>query len=126
MIDDQIDFRRGVREVWRLKIDNGNSIEFVHALFRDLLDLDLEQFDHRDIFRPCDASKGSQRCAPLVASKDLPQRQPAGDGIGVGIVLQQNKYGLRSLKPRLHLLDLPHGSSQPNMPSEIRLQQFLE
>ena len=66
------------------------------------------------------------RLLPTIRSRCRTLRfQPLSE-TEVGIVLQQNENGLRSVKSRLDLLDLPHGSGQPDMPSEVRFQEFLE
>jgi hypothetical protein len=54
----------------------------------------------------------------------LPQRQAAGDGVGIGIVLKQDQNRFRRLKSLFHRFEQPHRSRQPDMPAKIRLEEF--
>jgi hypothetical protein len=64
----------------------------------DLFDLNFKKLHHRNIFRPCDAPVRTQRRGLLVPSKNLTQRQTAGDRVGIGIVLEKDQHRLRSFK----------------------------
>jgi len=93
-------------EVRRLHVDEGQAgAVSVQLVMRDLVDLDIEQADHRNILRPCDAAECDNRRRRPVASQQLAQRQSAADGIRIGIVLQQDMDLLSLAKERANALD---------------------
>src|SRR5262249_23252576 len=86
MVDDEIDFVRGLCEMRWLQIHKSNAIEILQVGFCDFVDLDLEQLYHRDVFRSSHTAVRTKRSRLLVPAKHLAKGKPACDSIGIGIV----------------------------------------
>ena len=72
---------------------------------RDRLDVDVEQVDHPQVFRPRDALDRADDRRRLGAAQDVAQRQAAGHGVGVRIVVQQDQHAIGVAEVALVLLD---------------------
>src|SRR5262249_10418242 len=90
MIDDEVDLFGRVRKMRRLKVDDGDMMKALERAFRDLFDFDLQQFNHRDIFRPRDPTERPERGRLFVASENLTQGEAASNGVRVRIILKQD------------------------------------
>jgi hypothetical protein len=72
---------------------------------RNSVDLNIQQIDHRQIFRPAHAAEGNDRRGGAVVRRVTAQRQRAADGVGVGIMLQQNMDFLAVAEERANAPD---------------------
>ena len=107
MVDDQIDAAEGLFEVGRLHVDQRETrAVFVQVVRGDAVDLNFQQIDHRQIFRPGHRSKGDDRRGRAVAAQELAQRQRTADGVRIGIMLQENMDLLAFVEQRANPFDL--------------------
>ena len=60
-------------------------------LNRDLFDLNAEELHHDDIFWTLDLAERPDARRGLVAPQERAQGQPTGNGIRVGIMLNENQ-----------------------------------
>ena len=70
-----------------------------------LIDLNFQQLDHRQILRAGDRAERHDRRGRTVAPEQLAQRQSAADGVGIGIMLQQDVDLLAFVEQRADALD---------------------
>ena len=83
--------RQDVAKIRRLHIHQGNAVIVPEPLDRDLLDLDPEELHHDDIFRALDLTERADARRHFIASQERAQGQPTGNGIRVGIMLNENQ-----------------------------------
>jgi hypothetical protein len=73
------------------------------------LDLDVEEVHHPLVLRPGDTLKRRDHCRLPVAPQHVAKRQPTSEGIGIGIVVQENEDPVSVTEEPLVLLDLETG-----------------
>ena len=105
VIDDQIDAVDQAAEVMRLHVDHRDAIVFLERVRRNRLDVNIQQVDHAEVFRTRDALDRADDRRGLGAPQDVAQRQAAGHGVGVRIVVQHDQHPLRVSEEALVLMD---------------------
>jgi hypothetical protein len=88
-------------------VDQGNAIVVAQLLHRDMLDLDAEQLDHRDIFGAGYLPEGTNRRGNFVPSQERSQGPCTGHRIRIGVMLNQNEeivHLLERFPQALHFL----------------------
>ena len=101
----------------RLQIDDSDAVEILDRLFVTFSisissSLTIAMFSGR-VTRPNER----ERRRLLVPSEDLTQRQAAGDGVRIRIVLKQNRDGFRALKMISYFLDNSGRPCKPDVPA---------
>ena len=71
-----------------------------------MLDVDVEQVHHPLIFRTRDALERAYHGRLPVAAQHVAQRQSAGEGIGIGVVVQKDEDAVGVAEESLVLLNL--------------------
>ena len=93
----------------RLDVDGGDAIEVGEVGRAHRLDLDVEQVLHPDVLGPGDVLHGADDRRRLVAPQQGAQRQAAGHGVRIRIVVQQDQDAIRVFEVALVLLDAGAG-----------------
>ena len=109
MIDDQVHAIDLAAEVVRLHVHHRDAIEVCDVRRRHLLDVDVEQVHHPLVFRTRDPLERGDHGRLPVAAQHVAQRQAAGEGIGIGIVVQKDEDAVGVAEESLVLLDLEPG-----------------
>ena len=78
-------------EIVRLHVDGGNPLELVERRRRDRLDVDVEHVRHPQVLGPRHSLDGADDGRRLRPPQQVAQRQPAGERIGIRIVVQQDE-----------------------------------
>ena len=105
MVDDQVHAIDQIAEVVRLDVHHRDAIEFGERCRRDRLDVHVEQVDHPQVFRARHALHGADDRRGLRAPEHVPQREAAGQRVGIGIVVQQDQHAVGVAEVALILLD---------------------
>jgi hypothetical protein len=95
MIDHQVDLRQQPREVVWLHVDERDPIEAFHLRCRQYLDLQVQQLQHAQVLGAGHAVHAPDDGGLSGAAQDVAQRKPAGDGIRIRIVVQQDEDAIR-------------------------------
>ena len=109
MIDDQIDPVDDPAKRVGLNVNHGDPIEADNLLGRQDIHLNVEQVHHSLILGPRDALQRRQRGGLLRSTKDVPQRETAGHGVGIGIVMEDDDDPIGVGEEPLILLNLESG-----------------
>ena len=75
----------------RLHVDGGDPLEVLQRRGRDLLDLDVEHVRHPQVLRPRHALDRADDRRGLGAPQQVAQREPAGQRVGIRIVVQEDE-----------------------------------
>jgi hypothetical protein len=98
MIDDQIDPVDEAAEIVRLHVHHRNPVELLQRGLRDLLDGDVEQVRHPEVFRPRHPLDRADDGGRLGAAQHVSQRQAAGHRVRIGIVVEQEELRHREVR----------------------------
>ena len=74
----------------RLHIDQGNLVEVLELVGGDRLDLEVQQLDHPQVLGPRHRLQATNHRGLARPSQDGAQRQAAGHGIWVWVVVREN------------------------------------
>ena len=88
------------------------------------LDLEVEQLQHPQVFRTADAVHAADDRRLARAAQDVAQREAAGDGVGIGVVVQQDQDAIGVREVALVLLDLLTRHRAAELDHERRAGQF--
>ncbi len=115
----------------RLHVDHGDAIEARKLLGADDFHLDIQQVLHPQVLGARGALKGRDHRSLLRAAQHVAQREPAGHGVRVRVVVQQNQHAIRIAEEPLILLDLqPRQRSaefdEQRLPEEVRNRKIVD
>ena len=123
VIDDEIDAVE-TGEVVRLNVDHADAVEVFDGVRRDRLDVDVEQVRHPDVLgarHPLERRDDGGRPG---AVQNRAQREPAGHGVGVGLVVQQDEDAIGVGQVPLILLHPRARQRAAELGQQGRFEQF--
>ena len=109
VVDDQVDPVEQSAEVVRLHVDRRDAIELRQRFRGQRLDLDVEEVGHAQVLRAGDAVEGSDDGRRLRAMQEVAEGEAAGEGVRIGIVVQEDQDAVRVGEVALILLDAGAG-----------------
>ena len=126
VIDDQVYTIDLPAEVVRLDVHHRDPVEVVHVRRCHDLDLNIEQVHHPLVLGPGDPlERGNDRRLP-VAAEHVPQCQATGEGIGIGIVVEEDQDAIGVTEEPLILLDLEAGERAAELGEKWAAEEFRE
>ncbi len=126
MIDHEVGTVERAAEVVRLHVDCGDALEFLEVRRRDLLDVNVEHVGHAQVLGPRHSLDGADDRRRLGAPEQVPQRQAAGQRVGVGIVVKQDQHAVGVGEVPLILQDARARHRPTQLGHQRRADQFAQ
>ena len=115
VVDDEVDAVDEAAEVVRLHVDHADAVELPDGLGRHDVDVNVEQVQHPEVFRTRHALERTDDGRRLRPAQDVAQREPAGHGIGVRIVVQHDQQTIGVAEVPLILLHAGPGQRSAHL-----------
>ena len=126
MIDHQIDAIDLAAEIVRLHVDHRDAIEIGHVRSGHDLDMDVEEVHHPLVLGTRDPLERRNHRRLSVATQHVAQGQPAGERIGIGIVVQEDEDPIGVAEEPLVLLNLETGEGATELGEERTAEELRE
>ena len=91
-------------EVMRLHVHHGDALVFADLRRSDVLDVQIEQIDHPDVFRTGHAFQRGDDAGLTCAAEHVAQCEAARKRIGIRFVVQKDQHPVRIAEESLILL----------------------
>ena len=105
VVDDDRDLGERLLAERGLHIHHCQRVVGAEPLGGDLVDLDLQRFHHRQVFRPRHPAERQEGGRRSRAAEQGSEREARGHRVRVRVVLQEDAYAVRPGEEVAHLLD---------------------
>jgi hypothetical protein len=124
MVDDQVDAIDEAAEVVRLHVDHADAFVLADGLGRHDVDVNVQQVHHPEVFRPGHTLERADDGRGLRPAQDVAQGEPAGHGVGVGVVVQHDQHAVGVAEVSLVLLYARPGERSTHLGHERIAKQL--
>ena len=104
VVDDQVHPVQQPAEVVGLHVDGRDAVELRERFRGQRLDLDVEEVGHAQVLGAGHAAEGSDDGGRLGAVEKIAEREAAGEGVRIGVVVEEDQHPVRVREVALVLL----------------------